>query len=298
MRPDGRQRVWSEGDYCIKSRHGQYCDRTKELCHPLGYRRTVLPPTPPMSYHSDYTSDSERSSRRRSGIYISERKRLDVPMSRSPRHERHESDERIVYASNSPLSRTLSRTPPRYHNSIPSSPVRDLVYDTYDDTYREDKRERERPKSSHSRPASIKVEIINEPSKGHRRHASSSKTNSSRESNEEERRHRKGPLLEHGDQHRLHKKESQIARQNREIAHRVPVPPTPSSSSHSSSGYRRGSVIVAHPVSVLERSIRDEGKAARKREKEEQKRLEREEEAQKERLKDRFNKRSSYSYYP
>ncbi|KAI3336866.1 hypothetical protein HD806DRAFT_20836 [Xylariaceae sp. AK1471] len=279
VRPDGRTQTWSEGDYCVNSRAGKYCDRTKELRHPPGYKRTEFPPTPPLSYHSDHTSDSERSSRRRSGVYINDHRVLDVGRKRSSRHERQGSDERVVYVNSSPLS----RTPPLYQHSVPSSPVRD-----YEPTYREN--ERERPTSSHSRP-SIKVEIINEQPKSHRRHVSSSKASSSRGSSEEERRQRRASDLQHGDQHRLREKETAIARQNREIADRTPVPHVPSNPR-----YRRGSVAVAPVISVKERMRQEEKRQARK----EQEAQEREEEALKQRLKNRFNSHKTYvdRHYP
>ncbi|KAF2964840.1 hypothetical protein GQX73_g8723 [Xylaria multiplex] len=276
QQPDGRLKTWSEGDYCSNTQYGKFCDRTKELHHPPGYRRSEpryghgqLPPTPPLSYHSDHTSDSERSSKRRSGIYINDQRVIDVNRKHSSRHERHGSGDRIVYVGSSPLS----RTPPLYSRSIPSSPVRD-AYDTYEPSYR-DVGDRSR---SRERPTSIKVEIINERPKSshHRRQGSSSKTASSRDSNEEERRQRRHSDLHHGDQTRQRKKESEIARQNEAIASRTPVPQVPSSPR-----YRRGSVAIIPPVPVQERM----------RAKEEEVR-ERELEAQKQRLKDRFKFKS------
>ncbi|KAI0535519.1 hypothetical protein GGR58DRAFT_478799 [Xylaria digitata] len=269
QRPDGRLKTWTEGDYCSNAVYGKFCDRTQELHHPPGFRRpeprtlayshSQLPPTPPLSYHSDHTSDSERSSKRRSGIYINDQRVIDVNRRRSSRHERHGSGDRIVYVGSSPLS----RTPPLYQRSIPSSPARD-AYDTYEPSYRDvDDRSRSR-----ERPTSIKVEIINERPKSshhHRRQGSSSKTASSRDSNEEERRQRRHSDLHHGDQSRQRKKESEIARQNEAIASRTPVPQAPSSPR-----YRRGSVAIIPTVPVQERM------------------RVKEEEAQKQRLKDRF----------
>ncbi|KAI8948791.1 hypothetical protein F4801DRAFT_439038 [Xylaria longipes] len=283
VRPDGRQRTWSEADFCPNARHGQFCDRTQELRRPPGYRRTEprsstyshgqLPPTPPLSYHSDHTSDSERSSRRRSGIYISDNKVLDVNRRRSSRHERQGSGERHVYMSGSPLSRTLSRTPPRHPRSLSPSPVPDL-YNAYESSSYHNVEKRERP-------TSFTVEIINERPKSHRRQGSSSKTSSSRDSIDEERRQRRLSDLHHGDQHRQRKKENEIQRQNEAIASRTPVPTSPR--------YRRGSVSIAPIVSVPERMRMDEEKKQRIREKREAEAMEREVEAQRQRLKDRFN---------
>ncbi|KAI3343606.1 hypothetical protein F4824DRAFT_14837 [Ustulina deusta] len=270
MRPDGRLVTWTDGQYCHNTRPGRYCERTKELHHPQGYRRAEsrsptynhgqLPPTPPLSYHSDYTSDSERSSKRRSGIYINDQKVVEVNRRRSSRHKRDGSGDRLVYVSSSPLS----RTPPLYQYSVPSSPARDVYEPSYRDV---DDHERSR-----ERPASIKVEIINEQPKSHRRQGSSSKANSSRDSTGDERRQRRHSDLHHGDQQRQRRKETEIARQNEAIANRTPVPHVPSSPS-----YRRGSVAIIPTIPVQER----------RRLKEEEAR-EREVEAQRQRLKDRF----------
>ncbi|KAI0862307.1 hypothetical protein F4860DRAFT_123763 [Xylaria cubensis] len=290
VRPDGRLKTWSEADFCPNARHGQFCDRTQELRRPPGYRRTEtrsstynhgqLPPTPPLSYHSDYTSDSERSSKRRSGIYINDSNMLDVHRRRSSRHERQGSGERIVYMSSSPLS----RTPPHHSHSPSPSPVRD-PYSGYESSSYRDVEKRERP-------ASFTVEIINERPKSHRRQGSSSKTSSSRDSIDEERRQRRLSEVHHGDQQRqrrkesdiTRRKESEIARQNEAIANRTPVPHAPSSPR-----YRRGSVSIPPVVSVPERMRIEEDKKQRLREKREAEAAERELEAQRLRLKDRFN---------
>ncbi|KAJ2966792.1 hypothetical protein NUW58_g10583 [Xylaria curta] len=281
MRPDGRLKTWSEADLCSESRHGMLCDRTQELRRPLGYRRTErsssygqLPPTPPMSYHSDHTSDSERSSKRRSGIYINDHKMLDVNRRHSVRHERQSSGDRVVYLGGSPLSRTLSRTPPRHPRSLSPSPVPE-VYNSYESSSYRDVGDRDR-----ERPTSIKVEIINERPKSHRRQGSSSKTSSSRDSLDEERRPRRSSDLYHGDQQRQRRKETEIARQNEAIANR----PTPSTER-----YRRGSVSIVPVMSAQERMRLEEEKKRRLRAKREEEALEREREAEKQRLKDRFN---------
>ncbi|KAI1426057.1 hypothetical protein F5Y12DRAFT_305461 [Xylaria sp. FL1777] len=267
QRPDGRLRTWTEGDFCRYARRGEFCERTQELRHPPGYRGPEtrssaysygqLPPTPPLS-HSDYTSDSERSNKRRSGIYINDHKVLEVNRRHSSRHRRDGSGDRI-YVGSSPLS----RTPPIYQHSVPSSPI----YDTYEPSYHDvDDRERSR-----ERPTSIKVEIINEQPKSHRRQGSSSKTNSSRDSTGDERRQRR--LSVHGDQQRQRRRESEIARQNEAIASRTPVPSSPR--------YRRGSVAIIPTIPVQERMrFKDEEIQ------------EREIEAQRRRLKDRFEFKS------
>ncbi|KAI1282205.1 hypothetical protein F5Y07DRAFT_232752 [Xylaria sp. FL0933] len=272
MRPDGRLRTWTEGDYCHNSRRGEFCDKTQELRHPPGYRRGEsrtpayshgqLPPTPPLSYHSDHTSDSERSSRRRSGIYINDQKVMEVGRRRSSRHRRDGSGDHVVYYGSSPLS----RTPPLYQYSTPSSPA----YDTHEPSYRD--RDVDDHERSRERPASIKVEIINEQPKAHRRQGSSSKTNSSRDSTGDERRQRRLSGVHHGDQHRQRRKETEIARQNEAIANRTAVPYVPPSPR-----YRRGSVAIIPPVAVQER-LRLKEEEAR----------ELEAEAQRRRLKDRF----------
>ncbi|KAI8626917.1 hypothetical protein F5Y19DRAFT_194679 [Xylariaceae sp. FL1651] len=288
--PDGRVRTYSEPTYlCPNSRHGEYCDKTKEFRLPPGHRRSdpaspphsyrQFPPTPPMSSHSENTSDSERSSKRRSGVYINGQKILDISRKRSLRHERNGSGDRGVYVDNS----SLSRTPPLYQHSTPSSPITD-VYDAYEPVYRETiVDERDRPTSSHIRPA-IKVKITNERSpKGHHRHGSSSKTSSSRDSSGDERRQRRASDLHYEEKQRQQKLESEIHRQNEAIANRMPVPHAPASPR-----YRRGSVVVDPLVSMTERLRLDEEKARRRREKKEAEAREREIEAQKQRLKERM----------
>jgi len=281
VRADGTKETWSEPEICpekcLQFSQLHYPTKHRERSSSRGpsYSRSQFPPTPPLSYHSDYTSDSERSSRRRSGIYVNDHKVLEINGKRHSRHERQHSGERSSYLGSSPLS----RTPALYHHSRPSSPAIDL-HDTYEPEYRS------RPSSSHSRSSRsgphVTVEIINEKSKSHRRHGSSSKT-SSRESNDEERRHRRASL-QHGDQLRLSKKESEIARQNREIKDRTPIPQGPSSSS----GYRRGSVSVTPTLSVTERLRLDEERAERRRQKALREEEKRERDAQQQRLKDRF----------
>lgn len=273
MRPDGRTYSWSEPEYCHNSRHGQLCDRTKELRRQIGYRRpepksplyTHLPPTPPLSHHSDYASDSERSSKRRSATYINDRKVIDINRRRSVKHERQSSGERSLY-DNSPLSRSpLSRSPPLYRrSSVSSSPARD-AYDIIQPSSYRDVDDRER-----HRPATIKVEIIAESPKTHHRKSSSSKTSSSRDSIEEDRRQRRLSDVHHKDQHQ----QRVIARQNEAIANRAP----PASSA---TRYRRGSVSI---ISPQEHMRLEEAKKQRLREKREEEARE----AEKQRLKDRF----------
>ncbi|KAI1115939.1 hypothetical protein F5Y14DRAFT_459823 [Nemania sp. NC0429] len=288
LRPDGRQRTWSEADYCYRSRDGRFCDRTQELRRPLGYRRVEsrgqLPPTPPLSHHSDYASDSDRSGKRRSAIYINDHKVVDINRRRSLRQERPASGERALYMDHSPLRSPLrsplsplSRTPPiHHHRSISSSPARDVYGSVESGSYRS--------ANDRERPTSIKVEIINERPKAHRRETSSSKTNSSRDSNDDERRQRRLSDLHPGDQQRQRLKETEIARQNEAIANRRVPPPTSSVQS-----YRRGSVSIASASQLQERKRLEEEKKLRHREK-------KEEEAQKQRLKDRFTFKSTYPY--
>ncbi|KAI1191667.1 hypothetical protein F5B17DRAFT_381669 [Nemania serpens] len=295
LRPDGRQRTWSEADLCYRSRDGRLCDRTQELRRPLGYRREPprggqLPPTPPLSYHSDYASDSDRSGKRRSAIYINDHKVVDVNRRRSLRQEGRGSMDRSLYVDNSPLARSplrsplspLSRTPPvHHHRSISSSPARD-VYDSIEPrSYRE--------VNDRDQPTSIKVEIINERPKSHRRQTSSSKTSSSRDSNDEVRRQRRLSDLHLIDPQRQRMKETEIARQNEAIASRK----APQGSSVQ--GYRRGSVSIPSASQLQERKRLEEEKKLRHREKKEEEAREREVEAQKQRLKDRFA-RKTYHY--
>ncbi|KAI1823548.1 hypothetical protein F4861DRAFT_313716 [Xylaria intraflava] len=292
IRPDGHHRTWSEIDVCKNVRAELPCEGLKSLRHPPGYKRTEprspityshgqLPPTPPLSYHSDHTSDSERSSKRRPSTYAAEPKVIDINRRRSLRHDRQGSKDRVSYMSSSPLS----RTPPLHPHGMPASPIPD-VYDTYEPTYR-DVDKHERPTSSHGH-APVSVEIIDKRAHGHRRQSSSTKTSSSHGSTDDGRRQRR-PSEHHDDQYWQRKKESEIARQNEAIANRTPVPQTPQTPR-----YRRGSVAVASIMPVAERMRLEEERAQRQRKKEVEAQ-EREIEAQKQRLKDRMSRRP-YNY--
>ncbi|KAI1435802.1 hypothetical protein GGR50DRAFT_288958 [Xylaria sp. CBS 124048] len=300
IRPDGHH-SWCEMDQCKNIRAGLRCEGVTSLRHPPGYKRTEprspvtyslgqMPPTPPQSYHSDQTSDSERSSKRRSSVYNSDPKVIDIQRRRS-RHERQVSKEHGAYLSSSPLS----RSPSLRSHGMPPSPVLD-VYDTYEPTYR-DVHKHERPTSSHGLPA-IDIEVHATRVQGHRRQASNSshgsvdegrrqtssiKTNSSRGSVDEGRRPRRLSEVQPDDQHRQRKKETEIARQNEAIANRVPpqVSATPR--------YRRGSVSVATLIPATERMrLSDEDRPQRHHRKEIDAE-DRESEAMKRRLKDRMS---------
>ncbi|KAI2642510.1 hypothetical protein GGS21DRAFT_498206 [Xylaria nigripes] len=286
VRSDGRHRSWSEMDYCRNIRAGLPCDGVTSLRHPPGYKRPEprspvtynhgqLPPTPPRSYQSDHTSDSERSSKRRSSIYSSEHKPTDIGRRRSLRHERQTSRDPSSHMSSSPLS----RTPPRHQPTMPASPISD----SYEATNREaDKHER--PTSSHGQP-SINIEIVNSRSHGHRRQSSSTKTSSSHGSADEGRGQRRGSDLQHDDQYlQRKKKESEIARQNEAIANRTPVPPAPSAPR-----YRRGSVAIPPILPVVEQRMRLEEEKEQRQRKKEAEAKEREADALKQRLKDRMS---------
>ncbi|KAI0602941.1 hypothetical protein F4775DRAFT_531244 [Biscogniauxia sp. FL1348] len=232
--PDGHVDRWAENDLCHKSRHNKLCDYTQVLQHPAepyhpdqlssSYGRMQFPPTPPMSSHSASTSDSERSTKRRSGSYTLDQKVLEI--NNSKRSSRREKEDR-TYIDRTPIS----RTPPRQFtlpDSVHSSPDR-ASHQSHES------RRRESNVSERDRPTTIKIEIAgsDRPQKTHRRSDASSRTSkaSSRDSSDdgsERRRRRQSVAFVETDQELQRKLqlESEIARANAAIANR-PVPPTP-----------------------------------------------------------------------
>ncbi|KAI0392917.1 hypothetical protein F5Y17DRAFT_434309 [Xylariaceae sp. FL0594] len=293
---DGRMVTRTEPEICpercyhyatLNYKHAKERSPSLGPSHSRGY-----PPTPPLSHYSDYTSDSDRSSKRRSGLSANDHHILEVNGQRYARHERQHSGEHHYHLSSSPLS------PLHHHYSRPVTPTSPA----YDDHERGHHRRsssshshsshRSSHRSSHHSGPSLTVNIVTEQPKPHRRQGSSSKT-SSRPSHDEERRPRRSSLAQ-GDQMRLSKKEMEIERQNRAIKERPTIPTTP---------YRRPSVSVTPPLTPRERAILKEQEDAkirekeqRKREKEQRAREKRRDEEQLDRLKDRFDRRQSYYY--
>ncbi|OTA97780.1 hypothetical protein M434DRAFT_194851 [Hypoxylon sp. CO27-5] len=283
--PDGHKSEQVKYDHlCEKSRHGQPCEYTKTFEHPLEYIRSgqlgspynsQFPPTPPLSSHSASASDSEHSSKERSGTYVHGAKVID-PSKRSSRRDR---TERAVYSESPPLS----RTPPRRYSvsrGSPSSPHEETIRIRESPRRREiSPEERDRPTSSHIRPTTIEVKVINE----------------QRHSNSHHRRHGSNSHVRFEDDEKKRKIQSEIERENEAIANRPPVPATPAKLS---TRYRRGSVVVPPPtetslvaamdhLSIEREQRRRERRAAEQRELEERRERE-EEEAQKQRLKNRM----------
>ncbi|CAJ2505939.1 Uu.00g000690.m01.CDS01 [Anthostomella pinea] len=296
VRPDGRLGRFSRHELCSDSYNEKPCGRVQEFQHSSEYRHMEqlspygqFPPSPPLSSHS--ASDSERSSKRRSGVYTNGQKVLDVnhKRSRSPRHER---SGRVVYVDSPPLS----RTPPRQYTlsrSMPSSPNADERFGTHQPRYREpivDERERERPTTAHLRPA-IKVEVINDrpQRRSHHRRTSSSKT-SSRDSSEEERRRRaeKAAKAER-DADRELQRNLEIAKANQAIAGRSAMPSAPTPPALR---YRRGSVVIDrtdHLAAGMNQLNLDPEVERRRLARQAEKIKQREDEAQAQRLKERLN---------
>ncbi|KAI1375784.1 hypothetical protein F4677DRAFT_100771 [Hypoxylon crocopeplum] len=272
--PDGRSVEQVKHELCENSRHGQPCKLTKTFQHPPTYAFNQFPPTPPLSSHSASASDSEHSSRERSGVYISGTKVIDL----NRRSSRRDKGDRTVYVEGP----QLSRTPPRkYHlpRSMPSSPREETIH--ISEPRRRDRTpdERERPISSHFRPT-VEVKVVNEPR--HRRHGSNK--SSSQEGDEVGHvRRRRNSHVRFEDDEKKKKLLSEIERANEAIANR---PAVPSGSTALSTRYRRGSVVVdrndtALVASMDHLSLDRERKRREKREREE-------EEAQKQRLMERM----------
>ncbi|KAI5926482.1 hypothetical protein F4810DRAFT_540233 [Camillea tinctor] len=241
--PDGRIDRWAENDLCSNSRHNKLCDYTQVLQHPVeafapeqlssSYGRMQFPPTPPMSSHSASTSDSERSSKRRSGSYTLDQKVLEI--NNSKRSSRREKEERN-YMDKTPTS----RTPPRQFtlpDSMNSSPDR-ASYRSHES--RSQSRRRESNVSERERPTTIKIEIAgserSQKTSPPRRSDASSRTSktSSRDGSDDgsERRRRRQSVTfaePELDPQRKQQLESEIARANAAIANR-PVPPVTNAS--------------------------------------------------------------------
>ncbi|KAI0835645.1 hypothetical protein F5Y06DRAFT_123624 [Hypoxylon sp. FL0890] len=299
--PDGQRVEQVKHDLCEDSRHGQPCKLTKTFQHPLEYVRPgqlsppafsfgQFPPTPPLSSHSASASDSEHSTKERSGVYVNGAKVIDL----NKRSSRRDRTERAVYGESPPLS----RTPPRRYSvsrGSPSSPREETLH-IHESPRRREKspEERDRPTSSHFRPT-IEVKVVNEPRhNSHRRHGSSNKSSSQDGDEEERRRRRRNSHVRFEDDEKKKKIQSEIERENEAIANR---PPVPAASVQLSSRYRRGSVVVPPTETSLVAALdhltlereqrRRERRAAEQREREEQRARE-EEEAQRQRLKDRM----------
>ncbi|KAI1396039.1 hypothetical protein F4819DRAFT_154301 [Hypoxylon fuscum] len=288
--PDGQRVEQVKNDLCENSRHGQPCKLTKEFQHPTEYIRPgqlspsaygygQFPPTPPLSSHSASASDSEHSSRGRSGVYVNGEKVIDL----NKRPSRRDKGDRTVYVE----SPSLSRTPPRKYNvprSNPSSPREEYVHDSR----RRDKSpdSRERPTSSHSRP-SIEVKVVNEQRSNNHRRSGSNKSSSQSGDEEERRRRRRNSHVRFEDE----EKKKEIERANEAIASR---PSIPTASAPSNTRYRRGSVAIDRSetalVTAMDQLKLDKDKRRRERRVAEQReqRERDEEEAQKKRLMERM----------
>ncbi|KAI1413043.1 hypothetical protein F5Y13DRAFT_40814 [Hypoxylon sp. FL1857] len=305
--PDGHRVEQVKHDLCVDSRHGQPCKLTKEFQHPVkpvnhvppsqlsppAFTYNQFPPTPPLSSHSASASDSEHSSKERSGVYVKGEKVIDL----NKRSSRRDRTERPVYGESPPLS----HTPPRRYSisrGSPSSPREETVRIHESPRRRENSpEERDRPTSSHFRPT-IEVKVVNEQRHNnthHRRHGSSSKSSSQDGDEEERRRRRRNSHVRFEDDEKKKKIQSEIERENEAIAKR---PPVPAASAQLGARYRRGSVVVPpaetslvaamdHLTLEREQRRRERRAAEQKREREERRERE-EEEAQKQRLKDRM----------
>ncbi|KAI1781322.1 hypothetical protein F4818DRAFT_34875 [Hypoxylon cercidicola] len=296
--PDGQRVEQIKHDLCDLSRHGKPCKLTKTFEYPAEYVRPgqlsppaysfgQFPPTPPLSSHSASASDSEHSSKDRREVYINGEKVIDL----NKRSSRRDRGDRAVYIEGS----SLSRTPPRKYNiprSSPSSPHDDAI-PIYEPRHRErSPTKRERRTSSHSRPRSIEVKVVNDQRSNHRRHGSSKSSKSSKSSShdgddEERHRRRRNSHVRFEDD----EKQKMIDRANEAIANR---PPVPASQAPLSPRYRRGSVVVDRMdrpntslITAMDQLSIERGKLRRERQAAEQRERE-EEEAQKRRLRERM----------
>ncbi|KAI1099938.1 hypothetical protein F4804DRAFT_65095 [Jackrogersella minutella] len=295
--PDGQESEKVKYDLCADSRHNKPCKLTKTFQHPTEFVRTgqlstpaisygQFPPTPPLSSHS--ASDSEHSSKERSGVYINGEKVVDL----NRRSSRRDRGERTVYVE----SPALSRTPPRRYSvsrNASSSP-RDEARESRRHENSADSRDRSNSSHSrsHSRPI-VEVKVVNEQrhDSTHRRHGSSKSSSQDDDNDSERRRRRRDSHVRFDDEDKKKDEErrkqiqSEIERQNDLIASRSAVPQV--ASAQPNARYRRGSVVVDRNDTALVQAM-DQLTLDRKREKRAAERFEREEEAQKQRLRDRL----------
>ncbi|KAI1344241.1 hypothetical protein F5Y15DRAFT_106750 [Xylariaceae sp. FL0016] len=301
-RSNGRVEEYEVREPCRTARHGYECREEKIYVHPsqaASHQYDNHPPTPPLSSHSAVSSDSERTSKRRSGFYVHDDKYLDIH--RKP--SRNDKNKRPVYVNDySP-----SRSPPRQHTPPRSPPSSAYSEDPIVHEVRYRPEEHHRNPSPHLKGILKNATKAVEPTEEHQRHRRqpSSKT-SSQDSKTERTHHRRRSSVHYADDKRDQrdaesKIESKIARQNDNIARRpakpvvveaVPAPiPAPTSNS---SRYRRGSVVVApsFPSTIDHRHLSQRA---------EEKQKKREEEEQRQRLAERFikpSRRASVSVQP
>jgi hypothetical protein len=306
VRSDGRLEKYTNKEFCSKAMPPHTCAHVTDFWHPLEVRPARLsprmahdafPPTPPRSSHS--ASGSERSSKRRSSVYIDVNGAtvIDASPRRSP--SRRDKHDHVTFLDSPPLS---SRSP-RF--SSPASFGDDFVFDTEPRHYRTHSRVHSHDDSpSHLRP-SVKIEVANGRSrKTYRTHGS--KGSRSRDSSEESllRSRRLADMLSREQEMAQRRVESEIARANELIANRPAVPMAPSTHVPAPPRYRRGSVKVDRPESLVsglnalhihDREVLQAEREHRRREKRAAEakiaRKRDEEEAQRQRLKDRMTPR-------
>ncbi|KAI1213561.1 uncharacterized protein F4807DRAFT_270565 [Annulohypoxylon truncatum] len=302
--PDGHKGEHIKHELCDHSRQGMPCKLTKTFQHPTEYVRpgqlsppastyNQFPPTPPLSSHSASASDSEHSSKERSGVYINGEKVIDL----NRRQSRRDKGDRTVYVEGS----SHSRTPPRRYSvsrSSPSSSPREEATYLRESRRRERSPEsRDRSTSSHYRGPIIEVKVVNEKQRErdhstHRRHGSSTKSSSQSGDDEERRRRRRDSHVRFEDDQKGEEKkkkiQSAIERQNADIANR---PAVPASQAPSNARYRRGSVAIDRNETSLITAMDQlnlEREKRRREKREAELRAREEEEAQKQRLKNRL----------
>ncbi|KAI2465554.1 hypothetical protein F4781DRAFT_408965 [Annulohypoxylon bovei var. microspora] len=293
--PDGHKGEHIKHDLCDNSRQGLPCKLTKTFQHPTEYVRngqltppglsySQFPPTPPLSSHSASASDSEHSSKERSGVYINGEKVIDL----NKRPSRREKGDRVYIEGSS-----LSRTPPRRYSvsrSNPPSPREETIQVREPRRRDRSSESRDRSTSSHYRPI-IEVKVVNEKPRDHsthRRHGSS-KSSSQGDDDEERRRRRRDSHVRFEDEPKNdEKKKKMIDRQNADIANR---PAVPSSSAPTKDRYRRGSVVVDRAETSLVTAMDQLNLEREKRRREKRAaelRARDEEEAQRQRLRERL----------
>ncbi|XDG01358.1 hypothetical protein ABKA04_000973 [Annulohypoxylon sp. FPYF3050] len=309
--PDGHKGEHIKHDLCDNSRHGVPCKLTKTFEHPPQKVRAgqlsppaltygQFPPTPPLSSHSASASDSEHSTKERSGVYINGERVSDINRRQSRRDKNDRERDRTVYVEGSSLSRTPPRRYSVSHSSPSTSPREEGTYMRESRRRERTPESRDRSTSSHYRGPTIEVKIVNEKRERdhsthstHRRHGSSTKSSSQSGDDEERRRRRRDSHVRFQDDEKTEEEkkkrlQSEIDRQNATIASR---PAVPSSQAPSNARYRRGSVVVDRSETALITPM-ETLQLERDRQRRERRKLEKqareEEEAQRQRLKNRL----------
>lgn len=317
---DGMREKQTRLERCPQAlRRGTPCEIPQKFKHPEGerphsssYLSSNLPPSPPSSDTSfvQSGSDGERAHKRRSGIYVNGEKVAEMSRKPSKRERRGSNHVVIVEPPKSP------RTPPRYVTPM-GSPARSPTY-IHESRSHPTSSYYTRPEVSFEvnrprRDSGLRYDYISTPRTARREsHSQGSGSVSDEEARlrqlrrdikkaEEAKRQAEEAQKKAEDAaerrakearkeaSRQQKIQSEIRRQNEDIANRPAAPPAPSALK---GAYRRGSVSIKQTDALLADAMRnvhiDADEERRWRDKERERRKRDEDAAQKERLRARM----------